>query len=59
MKYLTHLFSVVLLKGDFSAQWNVPQVIIILKPRKLPNELSPFRPISLLTIVLKTFKNSS
>jgi hypothetical protein len=43
-----------LLKGNFPAQWKVAQ-IIILKSGKPPNELTSYRPISLLPIVSKVF----
>jgi hypothetical protein len=46
-----------LLKGYFLAQWKDTQIIIlILKPRKPPNELTSYRPISLLPIVYKVFE---
>jgi hypothetical protein len=52
IKYLTQLFSAVLLKGYFPAQWKVAQIIIIIsKPGKLS-----YRPISLLPIVSKVFE---
>jgi hypothetical protein len=41
IKYLTKLFNAVLLKGYFPARWKVTQIILILKPRKAPNELNP------------------
>jgi hypothetical protein len=41
----------VLLKGYFPAQWKVAQIILILKPRKPPNELKSYRSISLFPIV--------
>jgi hypothetical protein len=53
IKYLTQLFSDALLKGFFPVQWKVAQVILILKPGKPPNELTSYRPISLLPIVFK------
>jgi hypothetical protein len=46
-----------LLKGYFLAQWKVAQTILILKPGKPPNELTSYRPISLLPIVSKVFEN--
>jgi hypothetical protein len=56
IKYLTQLFNVVLLKGYFAAQWKVAQIILILKPWKPPNELTSYRPMSLLPIVSKVFE---
>jgi hypothetical protein len=43
----------VLLKGYFPAQWKVAQIILILKPGKPPNELTSYRPISLLPTVFE------
>jgi hypothetical protein len=56
IKYLTQLFNAVLLKGYFPAQWKVTQIILILKPGNPPNELTSYRPISLLPIVSKVFE---
>jgi hypothetical protein len=56
IKYLTQLFNAVLLKWYFPAQWKVAQIILILNPGKPPNELTSYRPISLLPIVSKVFK---
>jgi hypothetical protein len=39
IKYLTQLFNAVLLKRYFPPQWQVGQIILILKPGK-PNELA-------------------
>jgi hypothetical protein len=45
IKYLIQLFNAVFLKGYFSAQWKVEQIILILKSGKPPNELTSYRPI--------------
>jgi hypothetical protein len=58
IKYLTQLFNAVLLKGYFPAQWKVAQIILILKPGKPPNDLTSYRPISLLPIVSKFFEKT-
>jgi hypothetical protein len=55
IKYLIQLFSAILLKGYFPAQWRIEQVILILKPGKFPNELS-YQPTGLLPIVSKVFE---
>jgi hypothetical protein len=39
--------------------WKLTQVILILKPGKLPNELTSYQPISLLPIVSNIFENFS
>jgi hypothetical protein len=46
IQYLTQLFNAVLLKGYFSAQWKVTQIILIPKPGKPPraNILSSNKP---------------
>jgi hypothetical protein len=56
IKYLTQLFNAVLLRGYFPAQWKVAQIILILNPGKPPNELTSYRPISLLPIASKVFE---
>jgi hypothetical protein len=56
IKYLAQLLNAVVLKGYFPAQWKVTQIILILKPGKPPNELTSYRPISLLPIVSKVFE---
>jgi hypothetical protein len=56
IKYLTQLFNAVLLKGYFLAQWKVAQIILILKPRQPPNELTSYQKISLLPTVSEVFE---
>jgi hypothetical protein len=56
IKYLTQIFNAALLIGYFLAQWKVAQIILLLKPGKPPNELTSYRPISLLPIVSKDFE---
>jgi hypothetical protein len=56
IKYLTQLFNAVLIKGYFLAQWNVTQIILILKPGKPPNKFTPYWPTSLLPIVSNVFE---
>jgi hypothetical protein len=55
IKYLTQLFSAVLIKGYFPAQWKVTQIILILTPGK-PNKVTSYWPISLLPIAYKVFE---
>jgi hypothetical protein len=59
IKYLTRIFNAVLLKGYFSAQWKVAQIILILRPGKPPDELPSYRSISLFPIVSKVLKSYS
>jgi hypothetical protein len=56
IKYLTQLFNAVLLKGYFPVQWKVAHIILILKPGSPPNELTSYRPVSLLLIGSKVFE---
>jgi hypothetical protein len=55
--YLTQLFNTILRNGFFPATLEVAQIILILKPGKLPNELTSYRPISLLSIASKVFES--
>jgi hypothetical protein len=48
IKYITQLFSAVLLKGYYPAKWKIAQIILILRPGMPPNELTSCRSISLL-----------
>jgi hypothetical protein len=57
IKHLTQLFTAVLLEGYFLAQCKVTQTILILKPGKPPNELTSYRPISLLPIIEQTHRD--
>jgi hypothetical protein len=56
IKYLTQLFNAVLLKGHFLAQWKVTQIILMLTPGKPSNELTSYRPVSLLPIASNVFE---
>jgi hypothetical protein len=53
---IQYLINGVLLKGYFSAQWKVVQIILTLKPGKPPHKLASYRPISLLPTVSKIFE---
>jgi hypothetical protein len=55
-KYLMHLFSVLLFKTYFPTEWKFAQFVSNLKPRKPPNELTSYWPISLLSIASKVFE---
>jgi hypothetical protein len=56
IKYLTQLLNAVLLTGYLPAQWKFAQIILISKPGKPPNELTSYRPKSLLPITSKVFE---
>jgi hypothetical protein len=56
IQYLTQLLNAILLRGYFSTQWKVAQIILIPKPGKPPHPLSSYRPISLLPIASKVFE---
>jgi hypothetical protein len=58
IKYHTHSFSALSLKGYFSAQWKVAQIILLLKPEKPPNKPTSSRLISLLPSISKDTTSS-
>jgi hypothetical protein len=45
-----------LIKEYFPAQWKVTQVILLLQPGEPPNELTTYRPISLLPFASEVFE---
>ena len=54
--FLTMLFNAILQLHYFPTSWKVAEVIMIRKPEKPPEELTSYRPISLLPIVSKIFE---
>jgi hypothetical protein len=56
IKYPTQLLNTVMLKAFFPAQCKVAQIILILRPGKPPNEITTYRPISLLPVVSTVFE---
>lgn len=54
--FLTMLFNAVLRTEYFPSQWKVAQIIVILKPGKPANQVTSYRPISLLPVVSKVFE---
>jgi hypothetical protein len=56
IKYLTWLFSAILLNRYFLEQWKVTQMILILKPVNLLTSKTSYPPTSLLPIVSKVFE---
>jgi hypothetical protein len=53
---LTTIYNSILRFTYFPVPWKFDQIIIIHKPRKPPNRVTPFRPINLLLIKSKIFK---
>jgi len=53
---VTQIFNSVLRTGYVSGQRKVSQIIAILKPGKLAEEVMPYRPINLLPILSKLFE---
>jgi hypothetical protein len=51
LRAITIIFNSVMRTGCFPAQWKVSQIITILKPGKLADEVTSYKPISLLTIL--------
>lgn len=54
--FLTRLFNAILRTAHIPSQWKVAQIIMIKKPCKPPNDVSSYRPISLLPIISKIFE---
>jgi hypothetical protein len=54
--FLTMLFNSVLRMEYFPAQWKVAQIVVLPKPGKPANQVTSYRPISLLPIVSKVFE---
>lgn len=56
LDYITVLFNSILRYGHFPSQWKIAQIILIPKPGKPANEVTSYRPISLLPITSKLFE---
>lgn len=54
--FLTLLYNSILRLQHFPSQWKCAEIIMVLKPGKPENELSSYRPISLLPIFSKIFE---
>jgi len=55
-KYLTQLFNAALRISFFPLQWKVAKIIMIPKPGKSTEEVTSYRPISLLPVVSKVLE---
>lgn len=55
-RYITMIFNAVLRLNYFPGQWKVAQIVMIPKPGKEPEEVSSYRPISLLPMLSKAFE---
>lgn len=53
---LTYIYNSILRLGYFPNEWKIAKVIMIPKPGKPTEELSSYRPISLLSVVSKVFE---
>jgi len=49
----TQIYNAILQTEYFPRQWKVGQIIMIVKPEKHPNDITSYRPISLLPILSK------
>jgi hypothetical protein len=56
LRAITLIFNSVMRTGFFPAQWKVFQIITILKPGQSADEVTSYRPISLLPILSKLFE---
>lgn len=54
--FITQLFNAILRTSIYPMQWKVAQIVMIPKPGKSPEEITAYRPISLLPIVSKVFE---
>ena len=53
---LTHLFNAALRLQHVPKKWKIAEIITLLKPGKPPDQVSSYRPISLLPIISKVFE---
>jgi len=53
---VTYIYNSILRTGYFPGQWNVSQIVTILKPGKPAEDVKSYRPISLLPILSKVFE---
>lgn len=53
---ITRIFNACLRLTHFPAQWKIAQAVMLIKPGKSPNEISSYRPISLMSTTGKLFE---
>jgi hypothetical protein len=53
LRAITHIYNVMLKIEYFSYQWKVGQITMIAKPAKNPDDITSYRPISLLPVLSK------
>jgi len=56
IKLLTYIFNAMLRINYFPSIWKVAKILMILKPGKIPEDVTSYRPISLLPIISKVFE---
>jgi hypothetical protein len=56
--HLTYICNSIIRTGYLPAQWKVPQIIMIPKPGKSPEEVVSYRPTSLLPIMSNIFEKA-
>lgn len=56
IRLITQIFNAIMRLGCFPDTWKVAQIIVIPKPGKPTEELTSYRPISLLPIISKLFE---
>lgn len=55
-KLITYIFNAVLYTNNFPVQWKIAEIIMIPKPGKAAEEITSYRPISLLPCLSKLFE---
>jgi hypothetical protein len=53
LRAVTQIYDAILQTEYFTCRWKVRHIIMIVKPRKNPNDITSYRPISLLPVLSK------
>lgn len=56
IRYITIIYNAILWLSYFPVQWKIAQIILILKPGKEVEEVTSYRPISLLPVLAKVLE---